>query len=182
MYTYPHIIENRFGEKIIFLRKVSDTSGEWLEVENFVQPKAGPPMHVHWKQDESLTVVTGKMGYQTLDEEEKFAGPGETVTFTKGTWHRFWNAGEDVLHCKGWIKPIHNIEYFLTEIYKAMDNGADHRPEPTASTFLMMRYKSEFDIKGIPGLVKNVIIPVQYRIGQLTGAFKKFKDAPPPVR
>ena len=57
-------------------------------------------MHVHFKQDESLTVVEGYMGYQTLGEEEKYAQKGETVTFHAGTPHKFWNAGDDILKCK----------------------------------------------------------------------------------
>jgi quercetin dioxygenase-like cupin family protein len=31
---------------------------------NEVQPGAGPPMHVHFKQEEGLTVVAGRLGYQ----------------------------------------------------------------------------------------------------------------------
>jgi quercetin dioxygenase-like cupin family protein len=182
MYTYPHTIQNNHGEKLVFLRKIAHPSGDWLEVENFVQPKAGPPMHVHWKQDESLTVVNGKIGYQLKGGAEEFAEPGETVLFRRGTWHRFWNAGDDVLHCTGWVKPAHNLEYFLTEMYKAMDNGTHGRPEANAGTFLMMRYKSEFDLAAIPGFVKKVILPLQYFIGNVMGRYKQFKDAPAPSR
>ncbi|MBL7723785.1 MAG: cupin domain-containing protein [Chitinophagaceae bacterium] len=182
MYNHPHTIENKIGEKLCFTRLVKEDGVDKLEVENWVQPGAGPLMHVHWKQDESLTVISGKIGTQIPGEEPRYYGPGETVTFYRGTWHRFWNAGNDVLNCKGWIKPADNIEYYLTEIYKAIDAGKNHRPEPTAAAFLMTRYKSEFDVSGIPGVVKKVIIPLQYFIGRFTGAHKRFKDAPQPVK
>jgi hypothetical protein len=61
-YTYPHTIESGSGEQITFVRKVADPGGDYLEVENLVQPDAGPPMHVHFKQNESLTVIKGKLG------------------------------------------------------------------------------------------------------------------------
>lgn len=182
MYTHPHMIENKFGEKICFTGLVKEEDGDKLEVENWVQPGAGPPLHVHWKQDESLTVISGRIGTQVPGEESNYYGPGETVTFSRGTWHRFWNAGDDVLHCKGWIKPADNVEFYLTELYKAMDAGKHNRPEPMAAAFLMTTYKSEFDVSGIPAFVKKVIIPVQYFIGKISGAHKRFKNAPAPKK
>ncbi len=77
--TFPHTIENISGEKLTFLRIIARDGVEYLETESEVQPNAGPPMHVHYKQDESLTVLSGKIGDQELKGEKKFAGPGETV-------------------------------------------------------------------------------------------------------
>lgn len=48
--------------------------------------------------------------------------------------------------------------------------------------FLATRYKSEFGASGIPAFVRNVLIPIQYFIGTITGAYQKYKDAPEPVR
>lgn len=181
MFTYPHTIENKYGEKIIFKRLVNENGIDKLETEGFAKPGAGPQTHVHWKQDESLTVVSGKMATQIPGQDPVFYGPGETVIFLRGTWHRFWNAGDDELYIKGWITPANNIVYFLTGLYKAFDKGKNKRPEPTAAAFLMTRYKSEFDVKGIPAFVKKVIIPIQYFIGKISGAHKKFIDAPTPL-
>src|SRR3982750_3916954 len=90
--TLPYTIENITGEKLTFLKRVIKNGVEYLEVENEVQPNAGPPMHVHHRQDEGITVVSGKMGYQRLGEEKQYAGPGESVLFKAGEAHRFWNA------------------------------------------------------------------------------------------
>jgi mannose-6-phosphate isomerase-like protein (cupin superfamily) len=180
-YTYPHTIENGHGEKIIFLRLVPAPDGDWLEVENHVTPNVGPPMHVHHKQAESLTVVQGRIASQVLGEEPKFNGPGETAEFEAGVPHKFWNAGTDTLICRGWIKPAHNVEYFLTEIYKStVANGG--RPGAFDSAWLLQRYRSEFDMFDIPVFVKRVVFPMALFWGKLTGQHKKFKDAPPPVR
>ena len=182
MITYPHTIENKYGEKLCFTRVIKETDGDKVEVENWVQPGCGPVMHVHRRQEESLTVISGKLATQVKGEEPVYHQPGDTVIFKKGVWHRFWNAGDDVLNCKGWIKPADNIVYYLTEIYKSLNNGKDHRPEASAAAFLMTRYKSEFDVGGIPEFVKHIIIPIQYIFGKISGSHKKFKDAPPPVK
>jgi len=182
MYQYPHTIENKHGEKIVFLELIKEADGDKLVTEGFAKPGCGPITHVHWKQEESLTVVSGKMATQIPGQEPVYYGPGETATFHRGTWHRFWNAGEDELHIKGWIKPVNNVEYFLTELYKAIDAGKNGRPESTAASFLFMRYRSEFSAYDIPAFVKKVIIPMQFYIGKLSGAHKRFKDAPEPLK
>ena len=179
MFTYPHTIENKHGEKLSFLRIVHEPGADKLETEGWAKPGAGPLTHVHWKQDESLTVISGKMATQIPGQEPVYYGPGETATFLRGTWHRFWNSGNDELHIKGWITPPNNIVYFLTELYKAIDNGKNNRPELTATSFIMRKYRSEFAAQGIPAFVRKVIMPLNYFFGKIRGAHKKFKDSPP---
>ncbi len=180
-YSYPHTIENGAGEVLSFARKVSDESGEWLEGDNQVQPGSGPPMHVHYKQSESLTVLKGKIGIQRLGQPPEYFGEGSTVMFEAGDAHRFWNAGDAPLVCRGVIKPAHNIEYFLTEIYKsAKANGG--KPGSFDAAWLLTKYRSEFAMLAIPSFVKKVIFPVTLFFGKLAGKHRKFKDAPEPVK
>ena len=176
----PHTITNIAGEKLTFLKIYSKDGKEYLEVENEVQPNSGPPMHVHYKQDECITVVSGKIGYQVMGEEKKYAGPGETVMFKAGVAHKFWNAGNEPLIGKGYVTPADNIVYFLSEIYKsANENGG--RPGLYDSAFLMNRYKSEFGMLEIPGFVQKLLFPIVLFFGNLTGKNKKFANAPHPI-
>ncbi len=176
-YNYPHTIENGGGERLTFIRHVKDENEDYLEVEN-IQPNAGPPMHVHYKQEESITVVKGKIATQIPGEEPKYYGPGETVTFLAGEPHKFWNAGSEPLIGKGYIKPAHNIEYFLTEIYASTRANGGKRPGNFDTAYLTTKYKSEFEMLEIPSFVKKVIFPLTIFIGKLQGKHHKFKDAP----
>ena len=180
-YTYPHTIENGAGERLTFLRVVPGASGERLEARNVVQPGAGPPMHVHRYQEEALTVVQGRIGYQRLGEPERFAGAGETVTFAPGEPHRFWNAGERELECIGYIEPADNVEYVLTNIFESAKRTGRGRPDPFDAAFLMTRYRSEFAMLAIPRPVQRVLFPVLIAAGTLLGRFRKYADAPEPV-
>lgn len=182
MYQYPHTIQTKHGEKLTFVDLIQEPDGDKLITEGFCKPGAGPVTHVHWKQDESLTVISGKMGTEILGETPKYYGPGETATFFRGVYHRFWNAGEDELHVKGWVKPANNVEFFLTNMYQALNEGSNGRPETKRANFIFMRYKSEFDTIAVPGFVKKVIIPIQYFFAKISGAYKEFKDAPPPMK
>lgn len=181
-FTYPHTIDNGAGESLTFLRKVPGTRGERLLVENVVGPGSGPPMHVHHHQEEALTVVQGRIGWQRQGESAQFAGPGETVTFRAGEAHKFWNAGEDHLLCTGYIEPADNIEYFLGAIYESQKRTGGSRPDTFDAAYLARRYRSEFAIVEIPALVQRFVFPVQVAIGTLLGRYKKYAHAPEPVR
>lgn len=179
--TYPHVIENCIGEKLIFRELQKEPDGDRLLVENFVTPGCGPVMHTHYLQDECLTVVKGTMGYQVLGGPKMYVGEGETVVFKKGVAHCFWNAGEDTLNCTGWVKPANTIVFFLSAIFDAQNRSGKAEPETFDAAYLMTRYKKEYDIAGIPAFVRKTIIPMTYALGKLLGKYKKFKGAPEPV-
>ena len=180
--TYPHTIENCLGEKIIFHSVQQEPDGDRVLVENFVTPGHGPVMHTHFMQDEALTVVKGKIGYQVLGEDSQYANEGETVVFKRGTPHRFWNAGDEILNCKGWIKPANTIVFFLSAIYAAQNKSGKAQPETFDAAYLMTRYAKEYDLPEIPIFVKKAVFPLTYTSGKLLGKYKKFEDAPEPLR
>src|SRR5205085_220745 len=122
-YTLPHTIKNHLGEELIFHRMEMEEGEEKLIIETFVAPHTRPVMHTHHQQDESLIVLHGKMRYQIEANEPCYATIGETVTFNRGQAHRFWNAGEDELNCFGWIKPAHNIIFYLTALFNAINES-----------------------------------------------------------
>lgn len=180
--TYPHTIDNGCGETLTFNQVIQEPDGDRVLGEASVTPGSGPPMHVHWLQDECFTVVKGKLGYQVQGSPEQFAGEGESILFKKGVAHRFWNAGEDTMLCKAWVKPAHNFVYFLSSIYAAQQKTGTLRPAMIDAAFLLRRYKSEYDMLDIPVFVKKVIMPVTYFAGKLLGKYRHYKDAPEPVK
>ena len=175
-YQFPHTIESKYGEKITFLRM----EGERLILEGICKPDTGPAMHVHLRQDESFTVVSGKIAYQILGEAPCFGGPGDTITFKRGQPHRFWNPGKEDLHIKGWIDPVENIVFFLSTLYDAMNRGKNHQPEAFDGAYLACRYKNEYDLPEMPGFVKHVMMPTLYFIGRVMGKYRKYIQAPSP--
>ena len=180
--SYPHTIDNGAGERLTFLRRIPGKRGERLEVESVVGHGSGPPMHLHHFQDEALTVVEGRIGYQRPGEEARFAGPGETVVFPAGEAHRFWNAGEGELRCTGYVEPADNIEFFLGALYDSTKRNGGQRPDIFEIAWLVRRYRSEFALTDIPPAVQRIVFPFQVLIGQLLGKYAKYADAPEPVR
>jgi quercetin dioxygenase-like cupin family protein len=181
MTILPLRIENGHGEVLTFERRVVTPTGERIEGSNVVQPGAGPPMHVHFRQEEGLTVVAGRLGYEVRGEAPRFAGPGETVVFAPGVAHRFWADGDEVLRCDTFMQPPHNTVYFLTEIYRSMRESGREMPDPFDAAFLLHKYRSEFDMLVIPGLVRRVVFPVLRLVGAVTGRYRRFAGGPEPL-
>jgi mannose-6-phosphate isomerase-like protein (cupin superfamily) len=175
--TYPRTIDDGHGSRTTFLGVEDDR----LLLASSVAPGAGPPMHVHHLQTETVRVQSGRIGVQLEDGPEVLAGPGEEFTFAPGVAHRFWNAGDDELLITGEASPPGNLEYFLSAVYASTAaNGG--RPGPWDAAFLMTRFRSEFALTIIPAPVRRFVFPVQARIGRLLSRYRHYADAPAPVR
>ncbi|HLG40207.1 MAG TPA: hypothetical protein VI461_11085, partial [Chitinophagaceae bacterium] len=82
--TYPHVIENCIGEKLIFRKVEKERDGDRLIVENYITPGSRSLMHTHWVQDEALTVIKGRLAYELLGQPVQYATEGDTVLFKRG--------------------------------------------------------------------------------------------------
>lgn len=178
---YPRTIQNGHGETLTFLGREIVDGEERVLLSAEVEAGQGPPMHVHFKQTEALTVEKGNLCYQIEGQEPKVIGPGETVTFGPGCPHRFW-AEEGPVSMTGYVSPPDNVEYFLGKIYEsARDKKAGGRPDDYDAAFLLKQYGDEYDMLNIPGFVKKAIFPILRSMGRMTGKKRRFENAPPPI-
>jgi hypothetical protein len=139
-------------------------------------------MHVHYMQDEAITVRRGKMGCQTMGQAPVYYEEGQEALFLRNIPHRFWNAGADELIVSGWIKPAGNFIFFITALYAAQQKSGTHRPELFDAAYLTVRYKKEYGMPELPAFVSQVVMPIMYGLGKLLGKYKHFADAPEPLK
>ena len=182
MNAYPHVIENGAGERLTFVRRVLGAGGDRVEGDALVAPGAGPPMHVHYLQDEAFTVVRGRIGFQRSGRDPEYATEGGTVVFRAGEPHRFWNAGDTELHCTAYIEPAGNAEYFLAALFESQKSNGGHRPKMFDVAYLTRRYRAEYALFVIPPLVQRLVFPLLVAIGRILGKYDKYADAPEPLK
>ncbi len=180
--TYPYTIDNGGGERLTFTGVTPGLDGDRAGADGVAQPGAGPPMHVHYLQEEAVRVVRGRLGYQVLGGQQQFAGPGELVVWPAGTAHRWWNAGSDELQMTGWCCPPGNVEFFLGTLFASTKANGGRRPGLFDAAFLVSRYRTEFALIDMPAALRHVVIPIVYFLGTVLGKYKKFKDAPAPIQ
>lgn len=179
--SYPYTITNGAGEWLTFARRIPGPDGDRVEGELRASPGAGPPMHVHFLQDEGFTVVSGRLGFQRPGSAPEFAEAGASVVFPAGVPHRFWNPGTEELRCRAYIAPAGNAEFFLEQLFASQAANGGRRPSLLDIAYLTRRYRSEYAMVEIPALVQRLVFPVLVLIGKLTGRHAKFADAPEPL-
>lgn len=172
---------NKNGETLTITKSATETNGQLTEFIGTDEPGVGPPMHVHFRQEEKIKIEKGKMRVKTLTNEFSLT-EGQEYTFKPGEAHQFWNEGDQTLHYTGHVKPSNNYEYFISHIYQSANDANDDKPGKFDAAFLLTKYKSEMDMLVIPKPVKLLMFPILLGIGKLTGKFKKFADAPPPIK
>lgn len=172
---------NKNGETLTITKSSADTNGQLTEFQGTDEPGIGPPMHIHFRQEEKIKVEKGKMRVKTLTKEFSLT-EGESYVFQPGEAHQFWNEGDDTLRYSGHVKPSNNYEYFIGHIYRSANEANDDKPSPFDAAFLLTKYKSEMDMLVIPKPAKVIVFPILLGIGKLTGKFKKFTDAPAAIK
>jgi len=168
---------NKNAETLVITKPASETNGTITEFEGYDEPGIGPPFHVHFRQEEWIMILKGRMRVKTL-QKEFVLNEGEEYTFAPGEAHKFWNDGAERLHYKGYVKPSLNYEYFIAHIYRSANEVDDDKPAPFDAAFLLTKYKSEFDILDIPKSVKAIVFPILLALGRMLGKFKIYRDAP----
>ena len=178
---YPYTIDNGHGERLTFTGLTKSPSGDRIEIDGTAQPGAGPPMHVHYRQDESVRVISGRIGYQELGSEAKFGEAGDVVTWPAGVAHKWWNAGTGEVRMTGWCSPPGNVEFYLGAIFASMKQNGGGRPGLFDAAYLAVHYRSEFEMLAVPLFVRRVIVPIVYALGRALGKYRKFERAPAPI-
>jgi len=176
--SYPYTVDNGRGELLTFTGLADEGGSTHALADGVAQPGAGPPMHVHYLQEEGVRVVKGRMGYQLPGGPQQFADPGEVVVWPAGTPHKWWNAGSDELHTSGWCSPPGNIEFFLGTLFASTKANGGRGPGLFDAAFLLTRYRREFGMLEMPAIVRRIVMPGVYLLGTLLGKYRKFKDAP----
>jgi hypothetical protein len=138
-------------------------------------------MHVHYFQEERIRVTSGRFGYQVQGEEPRYAEPGQEIVFPAGQIHRFWGAGEGPSTGTGMVRPVGNFPWFITRLHASIrEHGG--RPGFFEGAFLAHQYRTEFEMMEIPHAVKRFVFPVVVALGRLLGRYRKYGDAPEPIR
>jgi quercetin dioxygenase-like cupin family protein len=99
------------------------TGGAYALFEVATQPGAGPPPHIHHREDESLYVLEGEFEFLAGSETMR-VGAGSLIYVPKGTLHAHKNVGEDVGRMLMSQTPGGLYERFFEEVGKPMDGEA----------------------------------------------------------
>jgi mannose-6-phosphate isomerase-like protein (cupin superfamily) len=109
------------GVRITVKLRAEDTGGAYAVFQDFVLPAAGPGLHTHTREDESLFVLEGEVR-ATVGERTVDVGPGTLVHMPLGVPHGFQNVSDKPARLLMTYTPGGFERYFL-------ETGKSARPD-----------------------------------------------------
>jgi len=164
-------LENRHTGEILVMRRVRDAQGQIvLSLDGSLPPGTnGPPLHVHFRENEEGIVKAGTLGAQI--GTDKFVVPaGGTVVLPAGRPHRWWNAGDDLLEFSGHVVPV-DLDRYLQAVFAVL-NASDGRPPLFYLAHVLWRHRDTQLLSIPPRAIQRIVLPVLLGIGHILGKYR----------
>jgi quercetin dioxygenase-like cupin family protein len=174
------IINERTGQKMIFLKTGRETNGQLLEIESF-NPKSDmrEPIHVHPKQESSANVITGKLHFW-VNGKEQIIGPGEKIIIPAGAPHFFWNEDDAEAHSIQQFSPALHIDEFFESFFALSNDGklSDKGMPPFLQLPLMgLKHQDDIRVTSPPWAIQLItywiLAPFSYLLGYRSYYYSK---------
>jgi mannose-6-phosphate isomerase-like protein (cupin superfamily) len=109
------------GETVTFKAISTDTDGAYTLIEVIDQPQAGPPLHLHRREDESFYILEGTFAFE-IGDLTMTATPGWFMTAPRGVAHSYKNIGTTPAKMLTLFVPA-GIENFFEDLSKLTAAG-----------------------------------------------------------
>ena len=99
----------------------SETGGAFSFFHIVEAPHAGPPLHIHTREDETFYVLSGKVSVQVEDQVTP-APPGTFASFPRGIPHAYKNVGDTEAELLVMVTPS-GFEHFFEALHEGAKLG-----------------------------------------------------------
>jgi quercetin dioxygenase-like cupin family protein len=166
-------LENRHTGEVLLIRRVRDAQGQIiLALDGTLPPgTAGPPLHVHFHEDEKGIVKAGTLGAQ-VGLEKIVVPTGGTVILRKGVPHRWWNAGDDLLEFSGHAVPAVDLDRYLQAVFAVLNASSNSRPPIFYLAHVLWRHRDTQLIAVPPPPIQKIAFPILLLIGRILGKYR----------
>lgn len=117
------------GDLYAYLVTGEQSGGALFAMEGYVPNGAGPPPHIHSREDEAIYVLEGELEVQ-LGDDVRTASRGDLVWLPKGVPHRFTNVSGKPMRMILSFVPA-GIEHFFEEVFEVAEDRSAEPPPVT---------------------------------------------------
>ena len=163
------VIDNpRSGERIVIHRSGSETDGQLLVFDVFLQPGAHvPAAHTHPRQEERFAVLDGSVRFRVAGHTI-LARAGEAVAVGPGTPHWFENPGPAVAQVRVEVRPALRLEELFATTARVASSQAGWLARQVDRVLIVLDYRSEVGVPRVPAvLVTGLLTPLAWARGRL---------------
>ena len=128
--------------------------------------------HIHPGFQESFQVISGRRGTR-VDGVERMLTAGEKAVAVPGTWHDFWNAGEEEAHVLVEFWPLYpRFEQMIGTLYGLANAGKTNSkgmPSPLQLALTGREFQDVAQFAKPPRAVQRVMFGLLGPIGRMRG-------------
>lgn len=159
------------GERLEIRRTVRDGVPA-LEMRGTLPPhQEGPPLHVHFHEDEEGTVVSGTLSAEVAGKRIQ-VGPGQTARFPAGVAHRWWNEGDEPIAFTGVTTGLVDLDEYLPAAFEIVNSGPANRPPLFYMAHLAWRHRRTQAVLLGPRWLQAVAVPLIVLVGTCLGRYR----------
>lgn len=170
------------GETLVFRKTSSDTNGEAVVVEAFVEADgAVAAAHLHPAQEEQFEVLAGELEFR-LGKKKLVAGPGDRVHVPAGTPHRFVNVGEETAHFVCEVRPALDFEQLIETMFALAADGKVNRkgmPNPLRLAVIARHHFDDVRLPFPPSWAQRLGLAFGAPLGRLLGYRPTYRPTAP---
>jgi mannose-6-phosphate isomerase-like protein (cupin superfamily) len=164
-------------ERFTFLKTAEETEGKSTEFECAVTPGGAIlPAHVHARQEERFTVISGTLGVMLGGKNQKLY-PGQSISLPQRIKHQWWNAGDHEVCFRVEILPTCNFEAVVEAAVGLAREGKLGKNGMPRNPFIMagMGRLAECYLPGIPIWIQKPMLAIGSSIGLALGYDPTFR-------
>jgi quercetin dioxygenase-like cupin family protein len=165
------VIDNpRSGERIVICQSGSETDGQLLAFDLYLQPGAHVPAgHSHPRQEERFTVRAGQVRFR-VGWQRIIGGPGTSVCVPAGTAHWFANDGQDVARLRVEVRPALRMEELLATSVQRSTAANAWWSKRVGLALMPFDFRTELGVPYVPGRVLTALLAPLAWLRPLLGA------------
>jgi quercetin dioxygenase-like cupin family protein len=167
-----HTLTNRHTGERLRMRRIVHDGAMCLELKSTLPPRRdGPPLHVHFDENEEGTVVAGTLGAE-VDGRQLQVEAGGPVQLPRGSAHPWWNAGDDTLVLECIVRPLVDLDVFLASVFEVLNSGPAKRPPLFYLAHLAWRHRKTQAALVPPRWAQSILIPCVVLVGTILGRYR----------
>ncbi|MDG2014518.1 MAG: cupin domain-containing protein [Pirellulaceae bacterium] len=160
------------GEQLSMWRTLdADGNPELQMVGCLPSQQPGPPMHIHFAEDESTEVIAGTMSV-ALDGQEFEVAKSESAFFPRGSVHRWWNDAHEDLEFRGVATPAVDLDAYLHALFDVINSAGAGKPSLFYLAHLMRRHRKTQVALEVPAAMQHLGFPLVVLAGTLLGKYR----------
>ncbi|MGH9279495.1 MAG: cupin domain-containing protein [Acidimicrobiales bacterium] len=160
------------GERFTATATSRSTQGAYAEGKGFLPVGTRPPgVHRHAHQDETVTVLSGRICARVGDDEREYAA-GETALLPRGEWHDFWVVGDGPAEAVIRATPALGLELLVQTLAGLASEGKTDkrgRPRLLQGAVIGEFYQEVAQFKTPPPAVQRAMFPLLTAIARRRG-------------